>query len=842
MTDYNKKFAPIFILLILFASSSKSWSQHAERWTSSEIHKQIKKLNFLGSALYFAAHPDDENTRLISFLASEVQADVAYLSLTRGDGGQNLIGTEIREGLGLIRTQELLQARRTDGGSQFFSTANDFGYSKNPSETFSIWDKEKVLSDATWIVRNFQPDIVINRFDHRTPGTTHGHHTSSAIVSTEVYDLAADSEAFEDQIKLVSTWQVKRLFFNTSPWFYGGQKAFEKADKTNLYEVNVGTYYPENGYSNNEIAAQSRSMHKSQGFGARQQRGDTDEYLELLEGKPSKDRGDLFAGINTTWSRVPGGSHITEMVSELIENYSIEYPENSLKELIALKKAIEALDDHHWKFKKLTELNQIITQAAGLYLSFETTESFASPGSEIKASLEIVSRSSELSFKGYKIQLETETGIKDFVTDLNESLDANSVYNEDLILELPMDMSRSNSYWLEQTPLKGNYQVDDYKKIGKPEEASVIQARFVLNIEGEDIFIDRGLKHRFVDPVRGEVMDPFHVVPELSVNFVESVVIFASEDAKTLSLNLRAGRSDLKGQLSLDIPQGWKITPEIIDFEISNKGEEISVEFEVTPPQNSQEAYLRVDYKNKNTTAVTEISYDHIPKQYMYLTATQKLARVKVETKGSKVAYIMGAGDEVPKAIEQLGYEVSLLESDQITLENLKKYDAVVLGIRALNVREDLRYKMQLIEKYVYQGGNVIVQYNTSRGVKVSDFSPYPISLSRDRVTVEESEVRILKPDHRSMNYPNKITSNDFEGWVQERGLYFPNEWDENYEAIFGANDPGEPSRNGGLLITKYGEGYYTYTGYSWFRELPAGVVGAYRIFANLLSLGYDEN
>jgi len=842
MTDYNKKLTPIFILLIVFSISTKSWSQQAERWTSSEIYKRIEKLNFLGSALYFAAHPDDENTRLISYLASEVQADVAYLSLTRGDGGQNLIGTEIREGLGLIRTQELLQARRIDGGSQFFSTANDFGYSKNPSETFSIWDKEKVLSDATWIVRNFQPDIIINRFDHRTPGTTHGHHTSSAIVSTEVYELASDATAFENQLELVSPWQVQRLFFNTSSWFYGGQKAFEKADKSNLYQVNVGTYYSEKGYSNNEIAAQSRSMHKSQGFGARQQRGDTDEYLELLKGQSSDDRGDLFAGINTTWSRVPGGNHISEIVNKAIENYDIDRPENSLKDLIEIKKAIEALNDHHWKHKKLKEVNQIITHTAGLYLSFETIESFASPGSEINTSLEVVSRSSEVKFKGYKIQLETESGRQDFVADLNETLDANLVFKEDLILELPQDMKRSNSYWLEQTPLKGNYQVKDYKKIGKPEESAVIQVRFILDIQGEELFIDRGLKHRFVDPVRGEVIDPFHVVPELSVNFAESVVIFASEDSKILSLNLKAGKSDLKGKLSLDIPQGWKVIPEEIDFDIMNKGEEIGVEFQVTPPRNSQEAYLKVKYKNLEATAVTEISYDHIPKQYMYLEASQKLARVKVETKGTKVAYIMGAGDEVPKAIEQLGYEVSLLDSDQITLENLKKYDAVVLGVRALNVREDLRYKMQLIQKYVYQGGNVIVQYNTSRGVKISDFAPYSISLSRDRVTVEESEVRILKPAHRSMNFPNKITSEDFQGWVQERGLYFPDKWDENYQAILGANDPGEPSRNGGLLVAKYGDGYYTYTGYSWFRELPAGVVGSYRIFANLLSLGHDEN
>ena len=844
MIDYNKKFGPKLLSFLLFSMSFLGYSQTQPIWTSSEIQKGIEKLNFLGSALYFAAHPDDENTRLISYLASDVQANVAYLSLTRGDGGQNLIGTEIREGLGLIRTQELLQARRVDGGGQFFSTANDFGFSKNPTETFQIWDKEKVMDDAVWIIRNFQPDIIINRFDHRTPGTTHGHHTSSAMISYDAFDIAADKDAFPNQLDRVSVWQTKRLFFNTSTWFYGGQEAFDKADKSNFYQVNIGTFYPEFGLSNNEIAGKSRSMHKSQGFGSRESRGNTTEYLELLKGDSSVDREDLFAGINTTWSRVPGGKHISKKVDKVLAQYDLAHPERSIKDLVKLRKAIYALDNHHWRTIKLKELDAIIAQCAGIYLSFDTNESYGSPGTNFNARLEVISRNSSSQLKGVHIAYykEDKTVSKNRVDWDVSAMEINTDYSESVTIDIPKNILLSNPYWLNQEPTLGNYQVSDYDYIGKPEAKSVIQAEFDLLIEGEQISFSRELKHRFVDPVRGEVHDPFQVVPEFSLNFQEQVSIFADDQKRELHLKIRAAKNDAQGEVYLVAPKNWIISPSRIPFTIAEKGEELDVVFSVQPPKNSEEVYIEARLADTGVKSLTEVAYDHIPKQYMYQTARQKLARVQVESRGERVAYIMGAGDEVPLAIEQLGYEVDLLEVKQIQKEMLRKYDAVVLGVRSLNVHEELKFKMPVLKDYVFEGGNVIVQYNTSRGLKVDDFSPYAISLSRLRVTDEKAEVRILDPNHPAMNYPNSITSADFDGWVQERGLYFPQQWDSNYHAILGSNDLGESSLDGGLLIAQYGKGYYTYTGYSWFRELPAGVVGAYRIFANLLSLGHEEN
>ncbi|MGB0838018.1 MAG: PIG-L family deacetylase [Flavobacteriaceae bacterium] len=834
MTDYKKNISPYLFLIFSFFIAGTAWSQSPERLSSSALKKRIEKLNFLGSALYFAAHPDDENTRLISYLANDVQAEVGYLSLTRGDGGQNLIGVEIREGLGVIRTQELLQARRRDGGQQFFSTANDFGYSKNPSETFSIWDKEKVLSDATWIVRNFEPDIIINRFDHRTPGTTHGHHTSSAMVSYEIFEGLSDPSVFPDQGKV---WSPSRLFFNTSSWFYGGRQAFEKMDRSHLFKVDVGTYYPELSYSNGEIAAESRSMHKSQGFGAGGGRGSQQEYLELLKGESADNKEDLFAGINTTWSRVPGGAHITEMINQVLVDYDLSHPEASLKALLEVKSEIEALKPHHWKAIKLGEIQNLIAHCAGIYMDFTSEDSYASPGSEVKAQAHVLSPAANtILLKSARVVY--SNGKEQKVAWSPSNLEKNVSYEKSIDLNLDQDLDLSNPYWLNKPWKKGNYQVEDYNKVGKPEMPAVIQFVVELEFEGMSFELQSPLQHRFTDPVRGEVYDPFHVVAPFAVNFDSEVHVFATSEAQEISVIIKSFKANATGEVALDLAKGWKVSPSKQAFEISQKGGEQRLKFTVTPPKQTDEAYLTAQVNDKYEASLMEISYDHIPKQRVFTPAFSKMVRVQMEKKGEKVAYIMGAGDKVPEAISQMGYQVSLLEESRWSLDEFKNYDAIVLGIRALNVKPNLNYHMQELFEYAKQGGTVILQYNVSRGIKVSEIGPYPISLSRDRVTVEEAEVRILAPNHAVIQGPNAIGANDFENWVQERGLYFPNAWDDHYTAILGANDPNEPSRNGGLLIANYGQGYFVYTGYSWFRELPAGVPGAYRIFANLLSLG----
>ncbi len=419
-------------------------AQTPEKWTSSEIYEGIQKLNFLGSALYVAAHPDDENTRLISWLANHKKAQTTYLSLTRGDGGQNLIGTEIQELLGLLRTQELLAARRIDGGDQRFSRANDFGYSKHPDETFNIWDKDEILSDAVWAIRNLQPDIIINRFDHRTPGRTHGHHTGSAIIGLEAFSLAGDPTAYPEQLAYTDTWKPSRIFMNTSWWFYGSRENFEKADKSNLISVDVGVYYPVLGKSNTEIAALSRSQHKCQGFGVTGSRGSMDEYLELLKGDMPKSS-DPFEGINTTWTRVKKGEAVGKILARVEKNFRFDQPHLSVPQLLEARDLIINLEDGYWKRVKLAEIQQVIKACLALYVEAVTSEASATPGQEVNISMEFTNRS--------PIEVELETVA---ILPMEESVEAGIQlgYNQENKLEktitLPADMPLSNPYWLNE--------------------------------------------------------------------------------------------------------------------------------------------------------------------------------------------------------------------------------------------------------------------------------------------------------------------------------------------------------------------------------------------------------
>ena len=356
-----------FFTLLISLSFFSSIAQESEKMSSSEIHDKIKKLNFLGSVLYVAAHPDDENTRLISYLSNNTHARTAYLSLTRGDGGQNLIGPELRESLGVLRTQELLAARKIDGGEQFFTRANDFGYSKHPDETLEIWNKKEVLNDVVWAIRKFRPDVIINRFDHRSPGTTHGHHTSSAMLSLEAFDIANDPKKYPEQLKNYNTWQPKRILFNTSWWFYGSREKFNEADKSNLINVDIGVYYPSKGLSNTEIAALSRSQHKCQGFGTAGSRGEKQEYLEYIKGDFPKNN-NLFAGINTSWNRIKEGNKIGALLNNIETNFNFQSPSSHVKELMKAYVLIQKIEDSYWREQKTKEISEIIEACTGLFI------------------------------------------------------------------------------------------------------------------------------------------------------------------------------------------------------------------------------------------------------------------------------------------------------------------------------------------------------------------------------------------------------------------------------------------------------------------------------------------
>jgi LmbE family N-acetylglucosaminyl deacetylase len=791
-------------------------------------------LQVLGTVLYVAAHPDDENTRLISYLSNDQLVRTGYLSATRGDGGQNLIGPEIRELLGLIRTQELLAARRTDGGVQFFSRANDFGYSKHPDETLTIWDKEQVLSDFVRVIRTFRPDVLITRFSLK-PGVTHGHHTTSAMLAKEAFELAGDDSAFPEQLQSLDTWQPSKIFWNTSWWFY--RNSGETMDTSKFITVNVGEYNRNLGKSYTEIAAESRSMHKSQGFGATGSRGDEIEYLEQWGGVPSEES--LFEGVDISWNRVENSAGVERYVREALDLYNPQNPEGTLAALFKAREEMLRLEDQFWKEIKLQEIDELIQVITGTYLEVVAEDYAYVPGDSIKMSIEAINRYGDF-FELESITMEPwGTSL-----DLNYDLDPNQTYTNDINLVIPADMDYSHPYWLNSKASLGMYNVPDPELIGTPENEPVFTARFTLKWEDQYFNYVRPVVYKTNDPVDGEVYRPVEITPPVMVNFDASTMIFAREGSKSLQARVIAGQADVSGELKLQLPEGWQVSPSVQEFSIQNKFEEQVFEFEITPPPTSQEQTLipRILLSNgkEYSRGLTIIDYDHIPVQTLFPETEVKLVKIDVKKEGDMVGYVAGAGDEIPDALEQMGYTVVMLQKDDVTAENLDRFDAVVLGIRAYNTVDWLSYKNKELFEYAKRGGTLVTQYNTSYRMMTEEVSPIPMKLSRDRVTVEEAEIRILAPDHPVLNTPNKIREADFREWVQERGLYFPNEWDDQFTAVLSSNDPGEDPKDGGLLVAKYGKGYFVYSGYSWFRQLPAGVPGAFRLFANMVSLGNE--
>ncbi|GAA4897714.1 hypothetical protein GCM10023311_23110 [Flaviramulus aquimarinus] len=825
-------------LLITLLTISVIEAQKPKTPSSSQIYESIQKLNFLGSVLYVAAHPDDENTRLIAYMSNHVKARTAYLSLTRGDGGQNLIGPEIRELLGVIRTQELLAARRVDGGEQRFTRANDFGYSKHPDETLEIWNKDQVLSDVVLAIRQFKPDIIINRFDHRTPGQTHGHHTSSAMLSMEAFELANDTSAYPETLKETGVWKPHRLFFNTSWWFYGSRETFDKADKSNMINFDIGTYYPLKGMSNNELAALASSQHLCQGFGRLAQRGSQQEYIEFLKGEPLTDNKNIFAGIDTSWNRIKGGKIIGDILKKVENNFNFQNPSEHVSQLIEAYKLLQNIEDQHWKTQKTKELKTIIEMCAGLYLEASAETNWATQNETINLNIEVLNRSS------HPITLESINSTSGLNISKNITLKNNTKYNFKEAIKIKNDAQTTTPYWLNTKGTLGMYNVENKNLIGLPETPRAYKIDFNVFIDNVPITFTKPIIQRFSKPDKGELYRPFEIIPEASAKITEKVIILDNDQQRDITVIVKAGRNGLEGDVEIYHPEDWSVYPKKQKIAIKNKGEEQTLVFTVIPPKNQSEGYISpiVHIGDKNYTKdLIEIAYDHIPFQTVLLPSESKIVRLDIKKKGENIAYIQGAGDVVPESLQQIGYNVRVLKPKEIDAETLSRFDAVVVGIRAYNTVEDLKFKQDLLFDFVAQGGNMIVQYNTNHRVKIDELAPYDLQLSRDRVTEEHAEVRFLEPEHPVLNFPNKITQKDFEGWTQERGLYFPNSWGQEFTPILSMNDKGETAKDGSILVAKHGKGHYIYTGLSFFREFPAGVSGAYRLFANMLSIGKDN-
>jgi hypothetical protein len=581
-------------------------------------------------------------------------------------------------------------------------------------------------------------------------------------------------------------------------------------------------------------------MHKSQGFGSTGTRGSDKEYIELIKGDEIPEGSNVFEGINTSWTRIKGGKEIEDILMKAEKDFDFRDPSKSVPLLIEAYNLILKLEDNHWKEFKSSQIKEIIASCMGLYLEAVADESTATVNQPVSINIEAINRSNQ------NISLEKVTLLPEGKTIMvDRNLSNNESYKLDQELMIPKTTKMTSPYWLTEKGSLGMYKVDDKSLIGNPATLRELKVAFTLNFKGTPLEYVKDIVYKYNDPVKGEVYQPFEIVPEVASEIKSKVVIFNEFMPKSIPVSIKAYRDSLHGSIALDVPNGWKVEPSEIDVELWNKGEETTVSFMVTPPQAQSEgtvtSIVKVNGKNYDKTLV-EINYDHIPKQSVLLPAESKFVRLNLVRKGQSIAYIKGAGDEVPKYLKQIGYAVTEIDPNSITQKSLSSYDAVILGIRAYNTVPELKLKQDIILDYVHKGGNVIVQYNTSHNLVVEDnLAPYALKISRDRITDENAKVTFLAKDHEIMNYPNKIVPEDFDGWVQERGLYFPDEWGDEFSPILSFEENGGGPMDGSLLVARYGKGHYIYTGLSFFRELPAGVPGAYKLFTNMISLGKND-
>lgn len=820
-----------------FFASFVGSSRAAELPTAPAILQDLRSFREMGSVLYIAAHPDDENTQLIAYLARGRNYRTAYLSVTRGDGGQNVLGPEFDEELGVIRTQELLAARRLDGGRQFFTRAIDFGYSKDYRETLKIWDKQQVLSDVVRVIRTFQPDVVVAGFSsQQTPGQ-HGHHVASAVLAGEAFKLAGDPKAFPDQLEYLKPWQPKRLLQNVR--FGGNRGGGNPAD----LRIESGGNDPVLGISFGELAGRSRAMHKSQGFGnfgGGGGGGPQFQSFQMLDGESATN--DIMDGIDTTWNRVPGGAEIGRMADEIIAKFDLQNPSASVDALLKLRTNLAALPSEPLIEEKHKQLDKILQACLGLSVTTTVPQAEVIPGEKVKLHSTAIVRS--------KIPVRwLGTMHLDLIETLNPAdaiaLAPNQASNRDGAVTLPAIPALtplSQPYWLRDEPTTGTFRVDDPKMIGRPENWPALRLGQVFEVGGQTFSMPDEPVQAGTESGIFEARRTLKVVAPVSLRCENEVALFTPASSRDVNVEVVAARADVKGELSLDAPAGWTITPAKQPFNLASAGQREKFSFKVSAPKQAIGVQITARAKIGDATFDNqriEITYPHIPAQLLQPPARIKAVTLDLAIRGKKIGYVPGAGDSVADALKQMGYEVTTLTGADLTTNRLQDFDAVVIGIRAFNVRNDLVSHLPGLFAFVESGGNVIEQYNRpGNDLKTDKLAPYSLRLSNERVTDENATMKFLAPDHPALNVPNKITSADFDGWVQERGIYFPNQWDEHFTPILACADAGEEPKSGALLIAQYGKGYFVYTGLDFFRELPAGVPGAYRLFANLVSLG----
>ncbi len=831
--------------------------------TGAAILQELREFRTFGTVLMVAAHPDDENRALLAFLSKSRDFRTGYLSINRGDGGQNEIGPEFDAKLGVIRTQELLAGRRLDGARQFFTRAIDFGYSKSLDETLRIWDHQAVLGDVVRVIRTFRPDVIVTVFSP-VPGNTHGHHTASAYLAREAFKLAGDPKAYPEQLaEGLTPWQPVRIVQN------GG----------NGLTISGGNTDPATGETVQAIANRTSAQHKTQGFGGGGGGGrgggaggnNFSAGFNLLDGTPGTG---LMDGVDTTWARIPnGGAEIAKLADELIANFKPDAPDASVLAILALRAKLTALrtatrtrPEDPVLLEKYTLFDRILQHCLGLVL--ETTTSTAE-----------ITHNEQISIH-YRATVHTAVLVSWLRFAAERPIPPVGVYNDsDRVMRFgsgssfPMMSSGSNRtlaeghpsegqitenvemlspnhpltqpYWLREEPTAGIFRVSaaDAKLIGQPENRPLFELQYSFSVGGQNLIL--------FDEVRasdgsGRPSRSVAMISPVALKFGSGVALFTPGAKKTVEVEISSARANATGTLRLESPAGWAVTPAGQPFKLAQAGEKTKVAFTVTAPASAASgSFLAVAEMSDGTrysNGREEIRYDHIPPQLLQSPARLKVVATDFAVRGKNVGYLPGAGDATAEALAQLGYNVTTLTGADLTPEKLRDLDAVVIGVRAFNERTDFAANLPGLLAYAEAGGTVIAQYNRPNGLNTPQLGPYPLSIAGQapplRVTDENAPVTFLLPDHPALNVPNKITPADFAGWVQERGAYFASTWDERYAAPLAMSDPGETQPNSSLLIAKHGQGYYVYTSLAFFRQLPAGVPGAYRLFANLVSLG----
>ena len=818
-----------FFLIILINFNLHSQEEN-NIYSSSSIISKLEKLNTLGKVLYVAAHPDDENTRLITYLSNEKKYQTAYLSLTRGDGGQNLIGKDLKENLGLIRTQELLEARKIDGGIQFFTSAIDFGYSKNSKESLEFWNEDQILYELVWIIRKFKPDVIITRFNE-VSGITHGHHTASSILANKAFRISGNPDIFPDQLEFLETWKAKRIFWNTSTRFFD----LSKYSDDEILKIDVGLYNNILGKSYNEISSESRSMHKSQGFGSLKRRGSEKELFILTQGEKYDDN--LVDGIDVTWNRLGENNEIIEYINNLVDEYDPKKPYKTVNKLSILYEKVSKIKDEDWKKIKLNEIKNLIKACLGLFFESLSDVSISSIGENIKVNFDAINRS-PININLKQVSVFDE----DFL--IKKDLINNEFFRFEKTIKIPESESFTEKYWLINKPNFGNYDVNNQELIGNPDNNFPVEINFIFTINNIEVSYTIPLLNKKNSPTKGDDYKIFNIGLPIYLNPKRYNELVVNSNSQTIEVEVISGKENLDATIYLDVPENIKYEPKYFDLSFKDLNEKKIIKFDLTLPETDSfkdNIIVKAKYNDEYyERGIKEINYDHIIQQVRFPLSEIKIIKFNIKTKGKNIAYFMGSGDNIPSFLSLIGYKIDLLTLDQLSTDILSNYDALIIGIRAYNVNKKLIEKTKEIHNYVKNGGNVLVQYNTSRGIDVKDFAPYSFNISRNRTSEENSKVDIINKNHLALNYPNKILLEDFDNWVQERGLYFPINWSDDYETLISSNDSGEKPNHGGILISKIGKGHYVYTSYSWFRQLPSGVSGAYKLFVNLISLGIE--